>query len=146
MPARERAPATPWVVGCLLWMGGMVLHSHLPGGLYADTPLEGAHRPGIIGGYAVLGVLGVGGIARLLPKGPRPLWGSLTLIVGAMLGALNEFQQRLLSGGTGAMEDWLTGVLGLAIVVIIARAARGGLARVWLGEGREVRVEDTSPD
>jgi len=123
--------AKAWGGASLLWLAAIAGHRHLPSGLLA--PLAETGRAGPIGAYALLGLLGAGTLARLLPDWPRPLWGSLTLVLGALLAALDELQQLVIPGQRAALEDWLTAVLGLALAVILARIARGRLASAWLG-------------
>lgn len=127
---RETSAKT-WGGVCLLWLAVIVGHRHLPAGLLAL--LAGTGRAGPIGAYALLGILGVGALARLLPDWPRPLLGSLTLILGAFLAGLDEFQQFAIPDQRATLEDWLTAVLGLALAVILARMARGRPALAWLG-------------
>jgi hypothetical protein len=43
-----------------------------------------------------------------------------------------------------SMQDWLTDLLGLALAVILARAARGMLARGWLAAGEGSAIADDS--
>lgn len=123
--------AKAWVSACLLWLGVIVGHRHLPAGLLALLTETG--RAGPIGAYALLGILGVGALARLLPDWPRPLLGSLTLILGAFLAGLDELQQFVIPEQRVTLEDWLTAVLGLALAVILARMASGRPALAWLG-------------
>lgn len=123
--------AKAWGGATLLWLAVIAGHRHLPSGLLA--PLADTGRVGPIGAYALLGILGTGALARLLPTWPRPLWGSLTLVLGALLAALDELQQFVIPGQQAALGDWLTAVLGLALAVILARIAWGRLAAAWLG-------------
>ncbi len=120
-----------WGGASLLWLAAIAGHRHLPSWLL--VPLAETGRMGPIGAYALLGILGAGALARLLPDWPRPLWGSLTLVLGALLAALDEIQQFVIPGHQAQLEDWLTAVLGLALAVIVARIARGRLASAWLG-------------
>ncbi len=128
-----RPSAARWIAAWLLWMGVLALHSHVPGSFSGLTPWGiPIERLVPIAAYAVLGALGVGALARLLPDGPRPLWGSLALLIGGIFGALDEYQKAFIKGTRPAMADWLTALLGSAIAVIVARVAWGRLARAWL--------------
>lgn len=129
-----------WVGAWLGWMALIALSSHIPGDQVGRLPFEGADKAVHIAVYFVLGVLGVGAVARLQRHWPRPLLGSAALVVGALFGAADEYHQSFVPGRQQSMEDWLTDLLGLALAVIIARAARGGLARRWL-----VRDETSEP-
>ena len=125
------------IVWVSLWLGWMVLiaaSSHLPGASLPGQPFAGADKAVHVALYAVLGVLGTGALARLRPDWPRPLWGSTALLVGALFGALDEYHQGFIAGRQASMEDWLTDLMGLALAVIVARAARGHLAAAWLRE------------
>lgn len=121
-----------WVGLWVLWMVLIALTSHVPGELLPQTRFEGADKVGHIAAYFVLGVLGVGAVARIRGDWPRPLVGSTALVVGALFGALDELHQSFVPGRHMSMDDWLTDLLGLALAVIAARAARGALARSWL--------------
>ncbi|HKJ72109.1 MAG TPA: VanZ family protein [Gammaproteobacteria bacterium] len=127
--ARTRLWAGLW----LIWMALIALSSQLPGADLPAFPFEGADKAVHILFYLVLGGLGVGAVARLRPDWPRPLVGSAALVAGALFGAADEYHQAFVAGRHTSMEDWLTDLLGLALAVIAARAARGGLARAWLG-------------
>lgn len=122
-----------WVGLWLGWMALIAVTSHFPGDSLPAVPFEGADKAVHVAIYAVLGVLGTGALARLLPQWPRPLWGSAALLVGAVFGALDEYHQGFIAGRQASMEDWLTDLLGLALAVIVARAARGRLAGTWMG-------------
>lgn len=124
-----------WVGLWILWMALIAVSSHIPGEMMPRMPFEDADKAAHIAVYLVLGVLGVGAVARLRPDWPRPLVGSTALVVGAVFGALDELHQSYVPGRNMSMEDWLTNLLGLALAVIVARAARGALARAWLGAG-----------
>jgi VanZ family protein len=125
-----------WTGLWLLWMVLLSVASHVPGDLTPQT-FDGADKVFHIAVYFVLGVLGVGAVARLRADWPRPLVGSGALVVGALFGALDEYHQSFVVGRQMSMQDWLTDLLGLALAVILARAARGGLARAWLAGARE---------
>ena len=129
-----RGPAVLWTAAWLFWMALIAISSHFPGAAYPEPPFAGADKAVHIGIYFVLGVLGVGALARIRPEWPRPMWGSTALVVGALFGALDEYHQSFVMGREQSMQDWLTDLLGLAVAVIIARAARGRLARGWLGQ------------
>ena len=121
-----------WTVLWVAWAVAIAAASHVPGDATPALPFEGADKAVHVAVYFVLGVLGVGAVARLRRDWPRPLVGSAALVVGALYGALDEYHQSFVAGRHMSMEDWLTDLLGLALAVIVARAARGGLARVWL--------------
>ena len=129
-PAQTRT--LRWAALWVSWMVLISIASHVPGEVVPEAPFEGADKAAHIAAYFVLGVLGVGAVARLRADWPRPLVGSMALVVGALFGALDEFHQSFVAGRQMDMKDWLTDLLGLALAVIIARAARGGLARWWL--------------
>ncbi|MEF8793979.1 VanZ family protein [Thiohalorhabdus sp.] len=131
----EQSRLGVWAGLWVLWMVLIALTSHIPGELAPRAPFEGADKVGHIAAYFVLGVLGAGAVARIRPDWPRPVVGSMALVVGALFGALDEFHQSFVPGRRMSMEDWLTDLLGLALAVIVARAARGALARSWLAAG-----------
>ncbi len=134
-PAAPRGRTGPWMAAWLGWMVLITVSSHFPGSAYPALPYAEADKVAHMGIYFVLGVLGVGAVARLRPDWPRPVWGSTALVVGALFGALDEYHQSFVAGRDRSMEDWLADLLGLAVAVIIARAARGRLAARWLGPG-----------
>ena len=132
-----------WAVLWVSWAVVLAIASHIPGEAVPAPPFEGADKAVHVALYCVLGVLGVGAVARLRPDWPRPLVGSAALVAGALYGALDEYHQSFVAGRHMSMEDWLTDLLGLALAVIVARAARGGLARAWLaGEARPAPPAD----
>jgi VanZ family protein len=135
-----------WVGAWLGWMALIAISSHIPGDQVSQLPFGGADKAAHIAVYFILGVLGVGAVARLQRHWPRPLLGSAALVVGALFGAADEYHQSFVPGRQQSMEDWLTDLLGLALAVIIARAARGGLARRWLvrDEGSETEAGGTA--
>lgn len=136
--SQHTEPRTTMWVG--LWLGWMVLiaaTSHLSASSLPVSPFEGADKGVHVVLYAVLGVLGVGALARLRPDWPRPLWGSTALVVGALFGGADEYHQGFIAGRQASMEDWLTDLMGLALAVIVARAARGRLAAAWLRDAEE---------
>ncbi|SCX81135.1 VanZ family protein [Thiohalorhabdus denitrificans] len=135
------AGAARWVSAWLVWAVVIGLSSHLPGETLPAQPFEGADKVLHIGAYLVLGVLGVGAVARLRPHWPRPVVGSVALVVGALFGALDEYHQSFVAGRDRSMEDWVADLLGLAVAVIVARAARGGLARAWFGLSSPPRAD-----
>jgi len=126
---------TLWAGLWVFWVVLISILSHVPGELTPAAPFEGADKAIHMVLYFVLGVLGVGAMARLRRDWPRPLVGSTALVVGALVGGLDEYHQSFVTGRHMSMEDWLTDLLGLALAVIVARAARGALARAWLAAG-----------
>ncbi|MFA9461137.1 VanZ family protein [Thiohalorhabdus sp. Cl-TMA] len=130
---RPRTATVLWISAWLLWAALITISSHFPGTLLPVYPFQGADKALHTGVYFVLGVLGVGAAARMRPRWPRPTWGSMGLLAGALFGGLDEYHQSFVAGRRMSMEDWVADLLGLAIAVIVARAARGALARVWLG-------------
>ena len=132
--------AVLWVSLWLLWAALLTIASHVPGELAPEPPFEGADKAFHIGAYLVLGVIGVGAVARVRRDWPRPLVGSAALVVGALFGALDEYHQSFVAGRHMSMQDWLTDLLGLALAVILARAARGKLARGWLAAGEDSAI------
>ncbi|MFB6261549.1 MAG: VanZ family protein [Thiohalorhabdaceae bacterium] len=133
----ERGRTGIWAGLWVLWMVLIALTSHVPGEVAPSLPFEGADKVAHIVVYFVLGILGVGAVARLRLDWPRPLVGSTALLVGALFGALDEYHQSFVPGRDMSMDDWLTDLLGLALAVIVARAARGALARSWLAAGAD---------
>jgi hypothetical protein len=131
-----------WLAGWVGWMALIAISSHIPGEQVGALPFAGADKAVHIVVYFVLGVIGVAAVARLQPLWPRPLVGSAALVVGALFGAADEFHQSFVPGRQQSMEDWLTDLLGLAIAVIIARAARGTLARRWLARSEHEEAPD----
>jgi VanZ family protein len=132
--SQSQAPRTGrWVGLWLGWMAVIAISSHVPGAHLPPEPYEGVDKTLHVAIYAVWAVLGAGSLARLLPEWPRPLWGSSALLLGALFGAADEYHQSFVAGRQASMEDWLTNLLGLALAVIVARAARGRLAAAWLG-------------
>ncbi|HKJ88849.1 MAG TPA: VanZ family protein [Gammaproteobacteria bacterium] len=134
--------AAPWVWAWLFWAALIAILSQIPAGLLPAEPLGSADRTLPIAVYFVLGILGVGAVARLRPDWPRPMWGSVGLLAGSLFAALDEYHQSFVAGRRMAMEDWVADLLGLAVAVIVARAARGRLARSWLGPGSEQSPEE----
>ncbi len=143
MEEQEDSPSPPhrteslangwyWLVAWLAWIAAIAASSHFPSSAYPPSPWAEADKVVHAGGYFVMGVLGVGALARLRPNWPRPLWGTATLLVGALFGALDEYHQSFIPGRSMALDDWATDLLGLAIAVILARLVQGRLARIWM--------------
>lgn len=135
MVSTPRKRAVLWTALWLFWVAVVAMASLVPGDLAPWLSSEAAQKAGHIAAYFVLGVLGVGAVARIRRDWPRPVVGSTALIAGALVGGVAELLQSSVAGRRMTLEDWLTDLLGLALAVIAARAARGGLARAWLGAG-----------
>ncbi len=82
--------------------------------------------------YALWAALALGAIARRWPKWTAYGWRPATILLGALLSALaifvrNDAPSRLL------IDSWMTALIGIAVVTIIARFVPAALARRWFG-------------
>ena len=83
--------------------------------------------------YALWAALALGAIARRWPGWTAYGWRPATILLGALLSALaiflgNHAPSRLL------IDSWMTALIGIAVVTIIARFVPAAVARRWFGQ------------
>ena len=83
--------------------------------------------------YALWAALALGAIARFAPALSPYGWRPVTIFLGAALSGLDVFV------GTGPVgnvriDAWMTALMGIAVVTILARVLPSTMTRFWFGQ------------
>lgn len=93
-------------------------------------------------GYAVLGSLLLGAVARWWQGGSPALWRPFMLSLGSLAAAL-EIWVHSRGGLAGVLVDrWMVALFGLLLVALLARLLPGIVIRFWLGLERRQHDAD----
>lgn len=82
-------------------------------------------------GYGLWAILALGAIARTWPRLGPYAWRPLVIFLGAVLSGLDIFGTN--GGATQHIDVWMTALIGIALVSIIARFVPGRWAQWWFG-------------
>ena len=85
------------------------------------------------GEYALWAATALGAIARFLPGLTPYGWRPVTIFLGAILAGLEIF----IGAGPGTkvrVDEWMTALIGIAVVTILARFLPAAGARFWFGQ------------
>jgi len=85
------------------------------------------------GEYALWAAAALGAIARFMPALTPYGWRPVTIFLGALLAGLEIF----IGTGPGTkvrVDEWMTALIGIAMVTILARFLPVTIARFWFGQ------------
>ena len=85
------------------------------------------------GEYALWAALTLGAIARFFPALTPYGWRPVTIFLGAILSGLEIF----IGAGPGTkvrVDEWMTALIGIAGVAILARVLPAAITRLWFGQ------------
>lgn len=85
--------------------------------------------------YMLLSVTMLGFLARWRPEAGPYVWRPVTLLLGAALAAAEVAAWSRKLGLDFMIDEWMAGLIGVAIVSILARLLPSGLRLAWLGQG-----------
>lgn len=118
----------PWLLVAVLVYAAIVL-------LNGDLPADKAFLWVRAGEYGLLGAILLGGISRLLPGSGPYVWRPLMIVIGAVLSGLEVFlRTQAFPQQAVRIDAWMTALIGLAVVAIVARVAPGRVRALWYGE------------
>ncbi len=83
--------------------------------------------------YAVWATAALGTTARFWPAGNPHYWRPVTIFLGAILSAADFFSASGLAGQM-RIDAWMTALIGIAAVTIVARFVPRSLALFWYGQ------------
>ncbi len=86
------------------------------------------------GEYALWTALALGAIARLWPALTPYGWRPLAILGGAVLSGLEIFLRAGPLDNKMRIDAWMTALIGIAIVAILARVMPAALRRSWFGQ------------
>ena len=86
------------------------------------------------GEYALWTALALGAIARRWPAMTPYGWRPLAILSGAALSALEVFLRAGPLANRARIDVWMTALVGIAIVAILARVMPAALRRSWFGQ------------
>ncbi|MCE5387023.1 MAG: hypothetical protein K0041_00370 [Acidithiobacillus sp.] len=84
--------------------------------------------------YGLFAFCLLGCIARFFPKLTPYHWRPMTLLVGAVLSAVTSFMGNADKTGQQHIDHWMTALIGIAMVTILARFSPKALQRFWFGK------------
>ncbi len=94
------------------------------------------------GEYALWATVTLGAIARFYPVlGPYG-WRPVTIFVGAVLSGLEIF----IGAGPDTkirVDEWMTALIGIAVITILARVLPATITRIWFGQEVQPRAPYT---
>jgi hypothetical protein len=90
-------------------------------------------------GFFVFGALLLGAVARWWRTGSPALWRPVMLSVGSLAAAVELALSSQPSSGP-LLDQWMTALLGLLAVAILARVLPDRVNRLWLGLDRRTHV------
>jgi len=85
------------------------------------------------GEYALWAAITLGAIARFFPALTPYGWRPVTIFLGAILSGLEIF----IGAGPGTkvrVDEWMTALIGIAGVAILARVLPAAITRLWFGQ------------
>ncbi|OYV78543.1 MAG: hypothetical protein B7Z70_09145 [Acidithiobacillus ferrivorans] len=85
------------------------------------------------GEYALWAAIMLGAIARFFPALTPYGWRPVTIFLGAILSGLEIF----IGAGPGTkvrVDEWMTALIGIAVVAILARVLPAAITRLWFGQ------------
>ena len=85
------------------------------------------------GEYALWAAITLGAMARLFPVLTPYGWRPVTILLGAILSGLEIF----IGAGTSTkvrVDEWMTALIGIAVVAILARVLPAAITRFWFGQ------------
>ena len=85
------------------------------------------------GEYALWAALTLGAIARFFPALTPYGWRPVTIFLGAILSGLEIF----IGAGPDTkvrVDEWMTALIGIAVVAILARVLPAAITRLWFGQ------------
>ena len=85
------------------------------------------------GEYALWAAITLGAIARFFPALTPYGWRPVTIFLGAILSGLEIF----IGAGPGTkvrVDEWMTALIGIAVVAILARVLPAAITRLWFGQ------------
>jgi len=123
---QNKAGWWPWALSAALCYLGVAVFGRLYP-LLSGTLWWGAAA------YALWAALALGAIARRWPRWSAYGWRPATILLGALLSALaifldNPAPSRLL------IDSWMTALIGIATVTIVARFVPASIAKRWFGQ------------
>lgn len=86
--------------------------------------------------FAGLGVLLQGTVTRLFNQFTPTLWRPLMLCFGAALALLQLWVVEIATGIPMSVDRWMSAILGLAIIAVLARALPESVVLRWYGVHR----------
>lgn len=90
--------------------------------------------------YMLLSVALLGFLARWRPDAGAYVWRPVLLLLGSALAAAEVAAWSRKLGLDFVIDEWMAGLIGVAIISILARLLPEGIRLVWLGQagtGRE---------
>ena len=90
--------------------------------------------------YMLLAVFMLGFLARWRPEAGPYVWRPVMLLLGSALAAAEVAAWSRKLGLDFVIDEWMAGLIGVAIISILARLLPEGIRLVWLGQagtGRE---------
>ncbi len=117
-----------WVTVCGILFGLILWLNHFlsPAQFHAYQWLLAAE-------YGVWAVTALGAAARLWPAGNPYYWRPVTIFLGAILSAA-EFFSGVGPAPQARIDAWMTALIGIAAVTIIARIVPHSVTRFWYGQ------------
>ncbi|MHB1735732.1 MAG: hypothetical protein ACYCQM_04060 [Acidithiobacillus sp.] len=85
------------------------------------------------GEYALWAAITLGAIARFFPALTPYGWRPVTIFLGALLSGLEIF----IGAGPDTkvrVDEWMTALIGIAVVTILARFLPAAITRFWFGQ------------
>jgi hypothetical protein len=83
--------------------------------------------------FLVFGIVLQALTARILSSLTASLWRPVMLVVGAALAWLHMWLMQVLTGVPPSVELWMSALLGLAVVALIARVLPASVLARWYG-------------
>jgi xanthine/uracil permease len=113
------------IVAVLIYVGIVFSNDYLP-----VTPTGLWLRAGE---YALWATVTLGAIARFYPILTPYGWRPVTIFIGAVLSGLEIFV------GSGPankvrVDEWMTALIGIAVITILARVLPAVITRIWFGQ------------
>jgi len=127
-----------WALAAGIWYAAIwIVHRT------ALTELEAGRGAGLRlvygAGFFVLGTLLLGAVARWWRTGSPALWRPVMLSVGSLAAAVELALLPQPAGGP-LLDQWMTALLGLLAVAILARVLPDRVNRLWLGLDRRAHA------
>lgn len=127
-----------WALAAGVWYGAIWLVHHAaleqPG-----TGSAGRLLWGYGAGFFVFGLVLLGAVARWWQTGSPALWRPVMLSVGSLAAAV-ELALLPQPAGSALLDQWMTALLGLLAVAILARVLPDRVNRLWLGLDRRTHA------
>ncbi|MHB1202769.1 MAG: hypothetical protein ACYCZC_06445 [Acidithiobacillus sp.] len=95
------------------------------------------------GEYALWTALALGAIARRWPAMTPYGWRPLAILSGAVLSGLEIFLRAGPLDNKARIDAWMTALIGIAIVAILARVIPAALRRSWFGQEGKTNGSDS---